>query len=95
MAADMGGDDKPRARARLILEMMRGADLMGAAGHAGISLATAREKLRQFNEGGWQALLTVAAPRGGDFLARYEQGYWAERLTRVFLDKSTTCRAIP
>ena len=35
------------------------------------------------------------APRGGDFLARYDQGFWAERLTRVYLDRSKLFRAIP
>ncbi len=40
-------------------------------------------------------MLSIPVPRGGDFLARYDQGFWAERLTRVFLDRSTHARAIP
>jgi hypothetical protein len=44
---------------------------------------------------GWKALLTVQAPRGGDFLARYDNGFWAERLTRAYLDQSKVYRAIP
>lgn len=95
MAADLGGDDRTRTRAKLILAMIEGNDLPTAARAAGVSLATAREKIEQFNVGGWQALLTVMAPRGGDFLARYDQGYWAERLAVGYLDRSRNCRAIP
>ncbi len=39
--------------------------------------------------------MTIQAPRGGDFLARYDLGFWAERLTRVCLDQSKDYRAIP
>jgi hypothetical protein len=95
MATDLGGDDKTRARAKLILTMIAGADLQSAAAQAGISVTTAKEKIRLFNAGGWKSLLTVMAPRGGDFLARYDQGFWAERLTRVYLDHSKAYRAIP
>jgi hypothetical protein len=95
MATDLGGDDKTRGRAKLILAMLAGADLESAAAQAGISLNTAKEKIRLFNAGGWKALLTVMAPRGGDFLARYDQGYWAERLARLYLDQSKVYRAIP
>jgi hypothetical protein len=95
MAADLGGDDKTRSRAKLILAMIAGADLNSAAAQAGMSLNTAKEKVRLFNAGGWKSLLTVMAPRGGDFLARYDQGYWAERLARVYLDQSKVHRAIP
>jgi hypothetical protein len=75
--------------------MAAGADLESAAAQAGISVNTAKEKVRLFNAGGWKSLLTVMAPRGGDFLARYDQGYWAERLARVCLDQSRGHRAIP
>jgi hypothetical protein len=95
MATDVGGDEKSRARAKVILAMLNGADMKTAARSAGVSLDTAKKKVRQFNEGGWKALLTVTAPRGGDFLARYDQGFWAERLTRAYLDRSTRYRAIP
>lgn len=95
MATDTGGDEKTRARAKLILAMIGGADLETAARQAGISIQTAKEKVRQFNAGGWKSLLTVMAPRGGDFLARYDQGFWAERLTRVYLDRNELFRAIP
>ena len=57
MATDLGGDDKTRARAKLILAMMAGAGLETGARQAGISLKTAKEKLRQFNAGGWKSLL--------------------------------------
>jgi hypothetical protein len=95
MATDVGGDDKTRARATLILAMMAGADLTNAASQAEISIGTAKNKVLQFNSGGWKSLLTVTAPRGGDFLARYDQGFWAERLARYYLDRSSRCRAIP
>lgn len=95
MVTGHGGDDKTRARAKLILAMTAGADLEAGARQAALSVHTAKDKVRQFNAGGWKALLTVTAPRGGDFLARYDQGYWAERLTRGCLDRSTRYRAIP
>jgi hypothetical protein len=95
MAADEASDDRTRKRARLILAMLGGASLEVAAAQVELTVATAKDKLRQFNEGGWKALLTVQAPRGGDFLARYDQGFWAERLTRACLDQSRDYRAIP
>jgi hypothetical protein len=95
MATDVAGDDKAKKRARLLLAMADGADLATAARRVGMGIATARAKVRAFNEGGWTALLTVQPPRGGDFLARYDLGYWAERLTRVCLDQSRGYRAIP
>src|SRR5581483_5368159 len=95
MATDLGSDNKTRARAKLVLAMIGGADLEAAASQAGISIQTAKEKVRQFNAGGWKSLLTIMAPRGGDFLARYDQGFWAERLTRVYIDRSELFRAIP
>jgi hypothetical protein len=95
MAADAAGDDRTRKRARLILSMFEGLGLAQAAQQVGLSVATAKTKLRQFNEGGWKALLSVQAPRGGDFLARYDQGFWAERLLRACLDQRRDYRAIP
>jgi hypothetical protein len=95
MTTDEAGDERAKSRARLILTLAEGADLEAAARLAGMSVGTARAKVRLFNEGGWKALLTVQAPRGGDFLARYDQGFWAERLTRVYLDQSRDYRAIP
>ncbi|MDQ3802240.1 MAG: AccI family restriction endonuclease [Acidobacteriota bacterium] len=95
MATDLGVDDNTRSRASLILRMSGGEDLKTAAERVGISVGTARDKVKQFNSGGWKSLLTVMAPRGGDFLARYDQGYWAERLVRNYLDQSMTHRAVP
>lgn len=95
MATDVGGDEKTRKRAKLILAMINGSNLYDAAREVGMSLSTAREKVEQFNAGGWKALLTVMAPRGGDFLAHYDQGFWAERLALGYLDRSRVCRAIP
>jgi hypothetical protein len=95
MTTDFGGDEKTQARAKLILAMSGGADLATAVAQAGISVATARKKVEQFNAGSWKSLLTIMAPRGGDFLARYDLGFWAERLTRIYLDRSVEYRAIP
>lgn len=95
MSTDLGADENTRARANLILRLSEGADLKTAAEQVGLSVATARDKVKQFNSGGWKSLLTVMTPRGGDFLARYDQGYWAERLARIYLDQSTTHRAVP
>lgn len=94
MATDTGLDKHTRARASLILSLSDGADLKTAAAVAGISEPTARNKVKDFNSGGWKSLLSVMAPRGGDFLARYDQGYWAERLTQDYLDQSATHRAV-
>ena len=95
MATDLGGDAKTRTRAQLIVAMIGGIDFQVAAQQVGLSVGTARKWVEQFNVGGWKALLTVMAPRGGDFLARYDQGFWAERLTRVYLDRSAAYRALP
>ncbi|HEX8284653.1 MAG TPA: AccI family restriction endonuclease [Pyrinomonadaceae bacterium] len=95
IAEDEGVDNNTRKRASLILKMIEGADVKAAAEQVSISVATARKKVALFNNGGWKSLLTVMAPRGGDFLARYDQGYWAERLVRNYLDQSATHRAVP
>src|SRR5207248_1256308 len=95
MATDEAGDEGVRKRARLILALLRGRTLADAAAEAGLSAGTARDKVRAFNGRGWKGLITVGAPRGGDFLARYDNGYWAERLVLACLDRSRECRAIP
>jgi hypothetical protein len=95
MAEDVGSDTRAQGRAKLILALLDGADLPKAAAIAKMGTATAKDKIVSFNAGGWKALLTVMSPRGGDFIARYDQGFWAERLTRTYLDQSLTARAIP
>jgi hypothetical protein len=95
MAADVAGTKQSQKRAKLILAMLGTADLKTAASRVGIGEGTARKWTRAFNERGWQALLTVQAPRSGDFLARYDIGYWAEQLTTAYLDRSRDYRAIP
>ncbi len=57
--------------------------------------ATACKYVERFEAGGWKALISVLPPRGGDFLARYDQGYWAEQIVTACLDTSTAYRAIP
>lgn len=95
MAGDAATDDRTRRRAQAVVTFLETGNYAGAATASGLSVATVRKILRAYNEKGWQSLLSVPVPRGGDFLARYDQGFWAERLTRVFFDRSTRARAIP
>jgi len=95
MATDVSSDPRAKGRAKLILALLDGGDWVGGAAAGEMSIGTAKDKVLKFNAGGWKALLTVTSPRGGDFIARYDQGFWAERLTRVYLDQSLTSRAIP
>jgi hypothetical protein len=95
MAQDIAGERNCRKRAQLILAMLNGAEVAPAAAAAGMTMPTARKTVEKYNLYGWRALLTVQAPRGGDFLARYDQGYWAERVAKTCLDKSRLYRAIP
>ncbi len=95
MASDEGIDDRTRRRAIAVVTVLEKDDLAAACTSSGFSRGTVREVLRKYNEAGWQTLLSIPVPRGGDFLARYDQGYWAERLMKVFLDRSTRARAIP
>jgi hypothetical protein len=57
--------------------------------------AEARRWITEYNEQGWKGLIHTPSPRGGDFLARYDNGYWAERLVTTLLDKDRSSRAIP
>jgi len=95
MACDAASRDLERKRAQAVLTFLETGSLAAAAGAASLSEATVRKWIGIFDEQGWQALLVVPQPRGGDFLARYDQGFWAERLVRGCLDRSRTHRAIP
>ncbi|HMD85366.1 MAG TPA: hypothetical protein VKO18_11790 [Terriglobia bacterium] len=95
MASDPGTDDKTKKRALAVVSFLDARDLKVASSASGIAQATVRKILRDFDAGGWQASLSVSAPRGGDFLARYDQGFWAERLIRVYLERSRVFRPIP
>jgi len=95
MAADAAEDERARRRALAVLGYLEAHDLSAAAERSGLSVGTVRKIARLFNEGGWQSLITVLAPRGGDFLSRYDQGFWAERLARAYLNKSREHKAIP
>lgn len=95
MASDGGSQDKTRKRAIAVLTYLRSKDLNAAIQASGLSKGTVKKYLLEFEANGWQGLLSVAAPRGGDFLARYDQGFWAERLVRGYLDRSTAQRPIP
>lgn len=95
MAGDEGVDPKTRRRAQAVVAFLDTGSLQTAADASGFSRTTVRKIIHQYREKGWESLITIPVPRGGDFLARYDQGYWAERLARVFLDRSTFARAIP
>lgn len=95
MASVAGGDEKTRKRALTVLAFLRTNDLSTAVKASGLSKPTVKKILLEFASKGWQGLLSVSAPRGGDFLARYDQGFWAERLVRGYLDNSVTQRPIP
>jgi hypothetical protein len=88
-----------RKRAKAMLAFHSSADIKTAIKTAteksGLEKETVRYWWRKYKGFGWSALITVRRPRGGDFLARYDQGFWAEKLTREYLDKSDSHRAIP
>jgi hypothetical protein len=95
MASGRAGSRHSPKRAKLILALLDGQSLRDAARKAEMPTATARDWRDRYNEGGWANLLDIGTPRGGDFLARNEIGFWAERLVTRSLDGSNTHRAIP
>jgi hypothetical protein len=95
MALDEGIDEKTRRRAQAVNAFLESGNLRAAVAASKLSKGTVQKVINTFQEKGWQSLLSIPVPRGGDFLARYDQGFWAERLARVFLDRSTHARAIP
>src|SRR5688572_13516396 len=95
MAADGGADVKTQKRALAVLTFIRSNDLNAAAKASALSRPTVKKILLKFEEQNWQGLLSVLSPRGGDFLARYDQGFWAERIVRGYLEGSVTQRPIP
>lgn len=95
MASEGGADEKTQKRALAVLAFLRTGDLNAAVSASSLSMPTVKKVLEEFKAHGWQGLLSVSAPRGGDFLARYDQGFWAERLVRGYLDNSTGYRPIP
>lgn len=95
MAEDPATDKRTRQRARAVVAALDTSDLHRAVTRSGMSRTTVRKVIEAYNAGGLKSLIAVSAPRGGDFLARYDQGFWAERLVRILLDRSTRARAIP
>jgi hypothetical protein len=95
MAGDLATDEKTRRRALAIVAYLDTDDYRAAAQASNLSLVTVRKIIRAYDERGWQTLLSVLSPRGGDFLARYDQGFWAERLVRAYFERSAGYRAIP
>ncbi len=95
MASDAGTDSRTRPRAKAIVCFLDTGSVKQASEFSGLSTATVRKIIRAYDTNGWQSLLSIPFPRGGDFLARYDQGFWAERLVRSYLDKDARRRGIP
>jgi hypothetical protein len=95
MANDEGVDSRTRRRAIAVVTFLETGNILDAVRASKFSSATVKKIISAFNEKGWQSLISVPVPRGGDFLARYDQGFWAERLARVYIDQSKVVRAIP
>jgi hypothetical protein len=95
MADDPATPERTRKRAIVVLRLADTGDLNASAQAAGVTRPTAQRALALFLDRGWRGLIEVQAPRGGDFLSRHDQGFWAERLAMVCLDRSPAFRAIP
>lgn len=95
MAENEATDDSTRKRVRAILSFRETGSATKSQRETGIGAGTIRKAVRDFNEGGWQNLLVIQSPRGGDFLFRYDLGYWAERLVLACLDEDRDYRAVP
>jgi hypothetical protein len=95
MVEGRGPDRFAAKRARFILALLDTGDVRTARKQSGMDNAGACHWVAAYNEQGWKGLLSIRAPRGGDFLARYDNGYWAERLVTTLLDTDNTNRAIP
>jgi len=95
MATDVTVDERTRKKAKAVLAFLETGDFSAAVKRSDLSGGTVSKAIRLFDERGWQGLITVQSPRGGDFLSRYDQGYWAERLAPAYLDNSRDYRAIP
>src|SRR5437867_2331889 len=80
MAEGHGPDRHAAKRAKFILALLESGDLKAARKQTGMDSTGARRWLEAYNSDGWRGLLTIQSPRGGDFLARYDNGYWAEHL---------------
>ncbi len=95
IASDEGVDERTRRRAKAVVAFLDAGGFKDAAKASGLGVETVRKIIRTYREKGWQSLISIPVPRGGDFLARYDQGFWAERLIRVFIDRSKHARGIP
>ncbi|MEW6228057.1 MAG: AccI family restriction endonuclease [Bacillota bacterium] len=95
MATDAAIDDRTKKKALAVLTFLETKDLSAASERSNLSIRTISKTIHLFDEDGWRSLITIQSPRGGDFLSHYDQGFWAERLVRVYLNKSRDYRAIP
>lgn len=92
---DSALDDKTKKRANLILGMLGGVSFKDAAEAAELKPTTGRRWVNEFNERGWEALVSIGVSRGGDFLSRYHQGYWAEQVARSCLERAAATQPVP
>ena len=95
MAEGHGPDRHAAKRAKFILALLDSADVGTARQQTGMDSAGARRWIEAYNTDGWKGLLGIQSPRGGDFLARYDNDYWAERLVTNAFNTNTEYRAIP
>ena len=95
MAEGHGPDRFAARRARFILALLDSGDVRIARAQAGMDSAGARRWIEAYNAEGWKGLLSIQSPRGGDFLARYDNGYWAERLVTNVFNADSIHRSLP
>jgi hypothetical protein len=88
-------DDATRKRVKAVLSFRKTGSTSQSEQKTGISAQTIRKAVQDFNNGGWESLLVIQSPRGGDFLFRYDLGYWAEKLVLSCLDEDREYRVIP
>lgn len=94
MAEGHGPDRHAAKRAKFILALLETGDVRSARARAKMDNQGAKRWIDEYNADGWKALLSVQPPRGGDFLARYDNGYWAERLATTACDTDALHRAV-
>ncbi|HUE69279.1 MAG TPA: hypothetical protein VMP01_00155 [Pirellulaceae bacterium] len=95
MAEGHGPDRFAAKRARFILALLESGDVRVARKQSAMDSAGARRWIQAYNAAGWKGLLSIQSPRGGDFLARYDNGYWAERLVANLFNSDAAHRVIP
>jgi hypothetical protein len=67
MATDATTEKKTRQRAQVVITALDTGDLDQAVAASGLSLATVRKVIQEYNAGGLRSLIAVPVPRGGTF----------------------------